>query len=163
MRLTMIRLFALILTLTGLLRAEPVDLRLPTENNHLFEGRPEQFYMYVDRTFEGQVSKPWEGGSYGFVRNAARINGEVILTKFHEGIDICPMERDKAGNPLDMVSSIAAGRVVHTSMVAGHSNYGKYVVVAPDWENSKVVSLYAHLAEIQVKPGDPVKHRQHAR
>ena len=142
--------------MAGLLRAEPLDLRLPTANQHLFDGQPENFYMYVDRTFEGQVSKPWEGGSYGFVRNAARINGEVVCTKFHEGIDIIPMARDQAGNPLDMVSSIAAGRVVHTSMVAGQSNYGKYVVIEHPWENSMVVSLYAHLAEILVKPGDPV-------
>lgn len=142
--------------MTGLLRAEPIDLRLPTENRHLFEGPPEKFYMYVDRTFEGQVTKPWEAGSYGFVRTAVRINGEVICTKFHEGIDICPMKRDAAGNPLDLVSSIAAGRVVHSSMVAGQSNYGKYVVVEHPWENSKVISLYAHLAEITVKPGDEI-------
>jgi murein DD-endopeptidase MepM/ murein hydrolase activator NlpD len=157
MRLKMIRLLALFLSLTGLLHAEPIDLRLPTGNDHLFHGQPDQFYMYVDRTFEGQVSKPWEGGSYGFVRNAMRINGEVILTKFHEGIDISPVERDKAGNPQDMVSSIAAGKIVHASMIAGHSNYGKYVVVEHDWQNSKVVSLYAHLSEIQVKPGDEVR------
>ena len=40
--------------------------------------------------------------------------------------------------------------------MAGQSNYGKYVVVEHPWENSKVVSLYAHLSEILVKPGDAV-------
>lgn len=152
----MIRFIFLTFMLAGLLRAEPIDLRLPTENNHLFDAHPEQFFMYVDRTFEGEVTKPWEGGSYGFVRNAARINGEVIMTKFHEGIDISPMRRDKAGNPLDTVCSIAAGHVVHISPVAGQSNYGKYVVVEHPWENSQVVSLYAHLSEIKVKVGDVV-------
>ena len=139
----------------ALLRAG-IDLRLPTENHHLFTDEPDRFYMYVDRTFEGEVSKPWEGGAYGYVRNAARINGEVILTKFHEGIDIQPINRDKAGNPLDLVCSIADGRVVHTSPVSGRSNYGKYVVVEHRWENSSVVSLYAHLAEVTCKPGDAV-------
>lgn len=152
----MMRSIFLALTAIGLLHAEPIDLRLPTENPHLFTGEPERYFMYVDRTFEGQVSKPWEAGTFGFVRNAMRINGEVIMTKFHEGIDISPTKRDSAGNPLDMVSTIAAGTVVYVSPEAGRSNYGKYVVVEHLWENSKIVSLYAHLADIQVKPGDAV-------
>ncbi len=138
------------------MRAEPLDLRLPTENHHLLTGAPERFYMYVDRYFEGEASKPWEAGSYGFVRTAQRINGNVLLTKFHEGIDIAPVKRDAAGNPLDIVSSIAAGRVVHTSPLAGRSNYGKYVVVEHTWENSPVLSLYAHLADVTCQPGDVV-------
>lgn len=153
----MIRFLILMLSLAGLTAAQPPEIRLPTANDHLFHNCPEKFYMYVDRTFEGVTSKPWEAGCFGFVRNAARVNGEVILTKFHEGIDISPLERDAAGNPLDLVSSIAAGRVVHISPVAGQSNYGKYVVVAHQWEGSEVVSLYAHLAEIRVQPGDAVE------
>lgn len=153
-----IRRFAhfLILLLSSIAQAAPLDLRLPTENQHLFTGELEKFYMYVDRNFEGQATKPWEAGSYGFVRTAVRVNGQVLLTKFHEGIDISPIKRDKAGNPLDLVSSIAAGHVVHTSLQAGSSNYGKYVVVEHSWENSAVYSLYAHLAEITCKPGDAV-------
>jgi hypothetical protein len=147
---------SLAILLTGALHGG-IDLRLPTDNQNLFNGRPEKFYMYVDRTFEGQVTKPWEGGSFGMVRNAIRLNDQMILTKFHEGIDIMPINRDKAGNPLDLVSSIADGRVVHTSPVAGRSNYGKYVVIEHSWNNSAVYSLYAHLAEITCKPGDPVK------
>ena len=152
----MFRPLALILSFAGVLSATPIDLRLPTENHHLFTGEPDQFYMYVDRNFEGQATKPWEAGSYGFVRTAQRINGEMLLTKFHEGIDISPVSRDHAGNPLDMVSTIAAGRVAYISPIAGRSNYGKYVVVEHRWENSSVYSLYAHLAEITCKPGDPV-------
>ena len=63
---------------------------------------------------------------------------QVILTKFHEGIDISPVNRDRAGNPLDLVSSIADGRVVHISPISGRSNYGKYVVVEHIWENSSI-------------------------
>jgi murein DD-endopeptidase MepM/ murein hydrolase activator NlpD len=47
--------------------------------------------------------------------------------------------------------------VVHISPIAGRSNYGKYVVIEHDWENSPVLSLYAHLSEIKVQPGDLVK------
>ena len=122
------------------------DLQLPTENHHLFTNEPERFYMHVDRIFEGQVSKPWQGGSFGLVRNAFRFENEVLLTKFHEGIDIAPIKRDREGNPLDLITSISAGRVVHISPLAGRSNYGKYVVVEHDWENTAVYSLYAHLA-----------------
>ena len=153
----MIRTFLLIaLSLSTSLRAG-IDLRLPTGNQHLFTDEPDRFYMYVDRIFEGETSKPWEGGSYGYVRNALRINDEVILTKFHEGIDIAPINRDRAGNPLDLVSSISDGTVVHTSPISGRSNYGRYVVVEHSWENSSVYSLYAHLAEITCAPGDKVK------
>lgn len=152
----MIRSFALFLSFATLLGAAPIDLRLPTENHHLFTGELDRFYMYVDRTFEGEVSQPWEAGSYGFVRTAIRINDQILLTKFHEGIDISPVKRDQAGNPLDLVSSIASGRVAYVSPVAGRSNYGKYVVVEHDWENSSIYSLYAHLAEITCNPGDPV-------
>ena len=152
----MIRLFALTFCLIGILGAAPLDLRLPTENQHLFTGEMDQFYMYVDRNFEGQTTKPWQAGTYGFVRTAVRINGEMLLTKFHEGIDICPTKRDAAGNPLDLVASIAAGRVAYVSPIAGRSNYGKYVVIEHLWENSSVLSLYAHLAEITCHVGDPV-------
>jgi murein DD-endopeptidase MepM/ murein hydrolase activator NlpD len=152
----MVRLLLLLISWSTALVASPIDLRLPTENQHLFTGELDKFYMYVDRTFEGVTSKPWEAGSYGYVRTAMRVNGQVILTKFHEGIDISPVKRDKAGNPLDLVSSIAAGRVAYVSPLAGRSNYGKYAVVEHHWENSSVYSLYAHLAEITCKPGDPV-------
>ena len=137
--------------------ATPLDLRLPTENRHLFSGSPERFYMYVDRNFEGELSKPWEGGAYGYVRTPVRVSGEVVMTRFHEGIDIAPIKRDGAGNPLDLIMSIADGTVVYTSNIAGRSNYGKYLVVEHAWEGASVVSLYAHLAEITCQPGDKVK------
>ncbi len=140
-----------------MLCAVPIEISLPTENQHLFSGEPEKFYMYVDRVFEGETTKPWEGGSFGYVRSPIRVGGSVVMSRFHEGIDIAPVKRDKAGNPLDLVMSISQGTVVHTSPIAGRSNYGKYVVVEHDWENSKVYSLYAHLAEITAKIGDPVK------
>lgn len=144
------------LALAGALCAERLELVLPTENQHLFSGEPEKFYMYVDRTFEGEVSKPWDGGAFGYTRSPIRVGGQVVMTRFHEGIDIAPVKRDKAGNPLDLVMSIAKGKVVHTADIAGRSNYGKYVVVEHEWENSKVYSLYAHLAEITARIGDPV-------
>lgn len=146
-----------LLAAVGVLLAKPLEVGLPTENHHLFSEEPEKFYMYVDRNFEGETSQPWEGGSFGYVRSPIRVSGKVVMSRFHEGVDISPVKRDKAGNPLDLVMSIAEGKVVHINTISGRSNYGKYVVVEHDWENSKVCSLYAHLAEITVEPGDAVK------
>lgn len=151
------RFLALAAALLLPLSSPALELQLPTENHHLFTGEPEKFYMYVDRIFEGETSKPWEGGSFGFVRTPIRVGQDVVLTKFHEGIDIQPVKRDKAGNPLDLVMSITGGTVVHVSDVAGRSNYGKYVVVEHLIEGDTFYSVYAHLAEITAKPGDPVK------
>jgi hypothetical protein len=151
----MLRTLALAAALLTPLSA--LELQLPTENQHLFTGEPEKFYMYVDRTFEGETTKPWEGGSFGFVRTPIRLGQDVVLTKFHEGIDISPVKRDKAGNPLDLIMAVTGGTVVHVSDVAGRSNYGKYVVVEHQFEDASFYSVYAHLSEITVKPGDAVK------
>jgi len=161
----MLRFIAPLLAFASFAHAQPLDattpptldLRLPTENHYLLSGEPEKFYMYVDRNFEGQLTKPWEAGGFGFVRTPIRVNDQVVLTKFHEGIDIAPIKRDAAGNPLDLVSSIADGVVVHVSPLAGRSNYGKYVVVEHRWQDSSVYSLYAHLSKITVEPGNLVK------
>jgi len=151
------RPIALLLSVALPLAAAPEELRLPTTNDALLNGQPEKFYMYVNRNFEGQSTQAWEGGCYGFVRSPVRLpSGEIVLTKFHEGIDIAPMERDKAGNPLDTVTSIADGTVAYISPVAGQSNYGKYVVVEHRWDDCSVYSIYAHLSEITCKPGDVV-------
>jgi murein DD-endopeptidase MepM/ murein hydrolase activator NlpD len=137
--------------------SEALDIQLPTENHFLFSSEPEKFYMYVDRDFEGQKSKPWQAGSYGLVRTSLRINDEVIETKFHEGIDISPINRDQSGVPLDPICAIASGKIAYISDVAGRSNYGKYIVIEHNWENSSVFSLYAHLAKINCKVGDIVQ------
>jgi murein DD-endopeptidase MepM/ murein hydrolase activator NlpD len=129
---------------------------LPTDNDALFRGQPERFYMYVDRNFEGTKSTPWQGGTYGFQRGPERIGGKVVLTKFHEGIDIAPTRRDAKGEPLDDVRAIEAGRVVHTSNLSNDSNYGKYVVVEHLTENAPVYTLYSHLATIDVARGQSV-------
>ena len=96
----MLRTLAFAAALLPTLTASAVELQLPTENHHLFSGEPEKFYMYVDRTFEGVATKPWEAGGFGYVRDPIRFGDEVVLTKFHEGIDLAPMARGKAGNPV---------------------------------------------------------------
>lgn len=149
------RPLAFLLPLIGV--AHGFEFRLPTGNDFLLRGQPEKFYMYVDRNFEGQKSKPWQGGCYGQVRTPLRVGNEVVNLRFHEGIDIAPLQRDKVGVPLDVVQSVGVGTVVYVTKAAGNSNYGHYVVVAHDWAGGPYYSLYAHLAKINCAVGDKVK------
>lgn len=133
--------------------------QLPTKNDALFRNDDAAFYMFVDRySPDGKVAQVWQGGGYGYVRNPrTTANGEVF-TKFHEGIDIAPMERDAAGEPQDIVHAIAGGTVVFCSPNAA-SNYGNYVVIehpcGEDYGN--FYSLYAHLRRIDTAAGTVVK------
>lgn len=130
---------------------------LPTENRALFASRPEQFYMYVDRDFEGVKSKSIEGGMFGFTRNPKRFEGQIVFTRFHEGIDIAPVRRDARGEPLDPVYAAADGTVVHVSKDEKDSNYGIYAVLEHKRDGALFYTLYAHLAEVSVAPGQTLR------
>jgi len=133
-----------------------MGLKLPTVNRYLFSDTPQKFYMYTYRSFDGESSKPWTAGKYGYVRTLRKTSEGVLATKFHEGIDIRPIKRDSAGRPLDLIKSIAKGKVVHINNSAGGSNYGRYIVVEHDWGTGKFYSLYAHLDKIQSTVGQQV-------
>lgn len=138
---------------------EPVmRFQLPTANGGLFKDDPAAFFMFVDRyTPEGQI-QVWQGGSYGFVRNPRDTPQGVVYTKFHEGIDIAPMERDAKGEPLDSVHAIADGTVAYATTSARTSNYGNYVVLRHSIGNTgDFYSLYAHLSRIDAVPGTLIK------
>ncbi len=135
---------------------KPLGLALPTANDAIFSSDPSRFYMYTNRNFEGVKSTPWTAGQYGFVRNQRRSAEGIIMTRFHEGVDIRPVSRDNAGNPLDLVKAIAPGKVVHVSSTASHSSYGRYVVVEHDWGYGPFYSLSAHLMDTRVKKGQRV-------
>ncbi len=154
----------LLITLISILplhaaEAEAKDLiySLPTDNKEIFGKEPEKYYMYVDRTFEGETSRPWTGGTFGFVRNAFRNSDkEIMYAKFHEGIDVLPQKHDAKGEPLDLVYSIAPGTVVYVNNSAGGSSYGRYLVIAHRVPEGIIFSLYAHMKSITVNPGQEV-------
>ncbi|MCB0714201.1 MAG: M23 family metallopeptidase [Ignavibacteriae bacterium] len=143
-------LFALTLASHNLVSAQ-TNLILPTPNHNLYE-HPELFYMHTARS----GGDAWKGGMYGFTRNARNTKGGVVYTRFHEGVDIAPTMRDGRGVPLDSVLAVDDGVVVHVNAVAGHSNYGKYIVVRHIWDGSPFYSLYAHLNETWVDSGTVV-------
>jgi murein DD-endopeptidase MepM/ murein hydrolase activator NlpD len=141
-------------------RSSGFILSLPTENDALFHGGGAAFYQYIVREFKGVRSTPWQGGQYGFVRNPVETDSGLVYTRFHEGLDIRPVQRDANGEPLDLVRSIADGVVAYINLVPGYSNYGNYVVVEHLWEGSSYYSLYGHLASVTVKTGETVARGQ---
>ena len=106
----------------------------PTPNRAFQEGR--SIEAFVQATASG---KP-ESGLFGCVRNGG--------SRFHEGLDLFPVRRDRRGEALDPVYTVLPGRVVHVSKVAGHSSYGRYVVVQHEGEAPAFHTLYAHLASV---------------
>src|SRR6266571_5410355 len=137
-----------------------LDLVLPTDNDALFSGGGRAFYQYIERDFKGVKSTPWEGGQYGFVRDPVETSAGVVCTRFHEGIDIRPLQRDERGEPLDEVRAIAGGKVVYTNRVPSHSNYGNYIVIEHRWDSCNYYSLYGHLSTIAVQAGQVVQRRE---
>jgi murein DD-endopeptidase MepM/ murein hydrolase activator NlpD len=138
----------------------PLHLTLPTDNNALFRGDKADFYQVIERNLHGVVSYPWQGGQYGFVRNPVETAGGKVYSRFHEGMDIRPVRRDRRGEPLDEVRAIASGKVVYVNHTAGYSNYGRYVVVEHRWDGCLYYSFYAHLNTIAVEAGQAVREGQ---
>lgn len=153
----MIRLLLLSSVFAARLHAE-LALVLPTENAGLLQRQPEAFFQFVDRTFEGEKTTPWEGGQFGFVRDPRRIGRGIAYARFHEGLDVKPLRRDAKGDPLDEVRAIAEGEVVYVTAASNLSNYGRYIVVKHEFTGSgPLFSLYAHLREARVSAGQRVK------
>ncbi|MGB0344133.1 MAG: M23 family metallopeptidase [Coraliomargarita sp.] len=117
----------------------------PTPNPAFQQGRALE--SFIQPSSSGKI----ESGLFGCVRNDGR--------KFHEGIDLFPLRRDRSGEAADPVYSILPGRVVHINQTSGHSSYGCYLVVEHDGEDPVFYSLYSHLAHIAggVRPGTRVE------
>jgi murein DD-endopeptidase MepM/ murein hydrolase activator NlpD len=118
-----------------------VELVWPTPNTAYTEGRGLE--EFVQATASGVVTS----GLFGSVRSGGR--------QFHEGLDLFPKTRDRAGEALDPVNAALAGVVRHVSNKAGASSYGRYIVLEHPSFSPPVYTLYAHLAEISpgIAPG----------
>ena len=114
--------------------ADRLPLVWPTPNRAFLEGKPLE--DFIQPTSSGRV----ESGLYGCVRNGGY--------RFHEALDLKPVERDRNGRPLDPAFAAMPGEVVYTNQIAGNSSYGKYVVIRHDYEGIEFYTLYAHLRSI---------------
>jgi len=108
----------------------------PTAQTRLSETNDVSVYM---PTASGRVSS----ALYGSVRTNDRLQA-----RFHAGIDIAPMERNRAGAPLDDVYAVREGRVITVNRAGGASSYGAYVVLGHDDRLGEIYTLYAHLAHV---------------
>jgi len=113
---------------------EQIDLRWPTPNAAWQNGEPAR--AFLQHAGSGNPTS----GCYGSVRN----NG----TRFHEGIDLFPVQRDAHGEPLDAVFAAMSGIVRHVNNEPQHSSYGRYVVLEHPEYSPAIYTLYAHLASV---------------
>ena len=142
------RLLASLATIALSAQAQP--LQLPTANRALFEpGGDEKFFV-------GTVGKPWTTGTFGCVRTEG--------WQLHEGLDIRCLQRDRRGEPADLVCATAEGTVVYVNTRSSLSNYGKYIILRHRLDGLEIYSLYAHLSQVRsglksgqaVKAGEPI-------
>jgi murein DD-endopeptidase MepM/ murein hydrolase activator NlpD len=135
---TRLATFCVLLASATLVQASVRQLpHWPTPNSAFVEGKA--LSAYIQPTTSGLI----KSGLFGCVRNGG--------ARFHEGIDLYPIARDAAGEARDSIFCVLPGRVVHVSTIAGHSSYGRYVVVEHQQASLQFYSLYAHLA--RVAPG----------
>ncbi len=131
-------ILGLALALAGFLSAPAArgadGLLWPTPNPAFQQGQP------IEKFVQPTVSGDPRSGLFGCVRNDG--------SKFHEGLDLFPIRRDRRGEALDPIYAILPGRVAYISETAGHSSYGRYLVLVHEGEQSAWHSLYAHLARI---------------
>lgn len=113
----------------------------PTPNTAFMEGLPLE--DFIQPTASGRI----ESGLFGCVRNDGR--------RFHEGIDLKAIQRDRRGESTDPVFAAMDGDVVYVNSVSGHSSYGRYVVIEHADFGVPVYTLYSHLRSINpaVRPG----------
>ena len=62
-----------------------------------------------------------QSGCYGDARSGG--------IRFHEGIDIKAVARDRRGEPLDQVFAAMAGVVRYVNHQPGDGSYGRYIVI----------------------------------
>jgi len=141
----LIGLVAFSLLVAPIASAQRLEFSWPTPNRAWEQGR--DYTAWVQPTVSGVE----ESGLFGCVRS----NG----TQFHEGLDIRPVARDRAGEATDKITAAMDGVVRHVSSSPGNSSYGRYIVLEHTGQTPAVYTLYAHLARIEagVRPGMPVR------
>ncbi|MDR0590610.1 MAG: M23 family metallopeptidase [Puniceicoccales bacterium] len=118
-----------------------LSISWPTATSPIAKDAP----LGIDGCIQPTESGRLESGKFGFVRE----NG----TRFHEGIDIKSFEKTENNVPADKIYAFMDGKVAYANRSPGASSYGSYVVV----EHEHFLTLYAHLASVDVVVGQAVK------
>ena len=122
--------------LPNFLNASPeFQLSWPTPNPSFARGLG--YSTFLQKT---GPEKPITSGAFGCVRNGGY--------KFHEGLDLFPVKKDKSGRAEDSVFAAMSGIVSHINSTSAHSAYGKYIVLEHTHLKPAIYTLYAHLASI---------------
>lgn len=127
-----------------MLVAEP-GIVWPTPNPAFQEGRPVE--DFIQPTASGRI----ESGLFGCTRNDG--------ARFHEGIDLFPIFRDRNREATDPIYAVLPGRVAYINNIAGHSSYGRYIIVEHPQVTPAVHTLYAHMRSFApgLEVGSPVE------
>lgn len=107
----------------------------PTPNDAFW--KREGIEAFIQPTPGNTVSS----GLFGGVRN----NGY----RFHEGLDMKAVQRDRKNRVTDQVTAALPGTVAYINKVGGNSSYGRYVVLEHAYGGIQFYTLYAHLASVQ--------------
>jgi murein DD-endopeptidase MepM/ murein hydrolase activator NlpD len=99
----------------------------------------------IDDCIQPTESGRLESGKFGLVRENGR--------RFHEGVDIKSFLKGKNKIPTDTVHAAMDGEVVYVNASANGSSYGCYIILKHEY----FLTLYAHLASINVAVGKKVK------
>jgi len=124
-------------------------LSWPTPNPSFVQGL--DYSAFLQKT---GPDKEFSSGAYGCVRNKGH--------KFHEGVDLFPVKRERNGRAIDSVFSAMSGRVAYINSDSTKSSYGRYIVLEHEQSRPILYSLYAHLDSFSpsLKVGNRVKVAQ---
>ncbi|MDQ8205435.1 M23 family metallopeptidase [Pelagicoccus sp. SDUM812003] len=94
----------------------------------------------MEGVLQPTVSGELSSGLFGCVRNDGH--------RFHEGLDLRPIARDKRNESIDPIYAFDDGVVRYVNRVAGNSGYGRYMVIEHAQIAPGLVTLYAHLRSV---------------
>lgn len=108
----------------------------PTHNSDYLTGKLE---LFIQPTISGNVLS----GTYGCVRNGG--------SRFHDGIDVKSIQRDRHNEPMDEILAILSGRVAYINAKPQDSDYGRYIILEHKEGGLLFYTLYAHLAKVDTR------------
>ena len=130
--------FIKLLTWTSLCFSNPFSLSWPTPNPSFAKGLG--YSTFLQKT---GPDKDFSSGAFGCVRNHGY--------KFHEGLDLFPVQTTAKGYAVDSIFAAMAGEIAYISRAPKDSAYGRYMVIEHKTFTPVLYSLYAHMAEIPPK------------